>query len=149
MKKYIDGHFGVALVAAPFFWCLMLYFFDPALQLNWPLISPQIFLITVFIYPIVEELLFRGVLQGWLREQAWGMDSIAKISYANVVTSLIFSMFHLLSHTPILAAAVFFPSLVFGYFRDRYSHCHYMMLYPIALHMFYNAGWVWLFVPPV
>jgi len=38
------------------------------------------------------------------------------------------------------ARTAFFPSLVFGYFRDRYDS-----IWPgAALHIFYNAGWLLL-----
>jgi len=39
---------------------------------------------------------------------------------------------------------VFFPSLVFGYFKDRTGR----LTAPILLHIFYNAGFLWLFTTP-
>jgi membrane protease YdiL (CAAX protease family) len=39
---------------------------------------------------------------------------------------------------------VFFPSLVFGLFKDRTQR----LLAPILLHVFYNAGYFWLFAAP-
>ncbi len=44
---------------------------------------------------------------------------------------------HLAAQAPALAAATFCPSLVFGYFRDRYDS----IAPGAALHVFYNAGW--------
>jgi membrane protease YdiL (CAAX protease family) len=44
---------------------------------------------------------------------------------------------HALTHPPEWAAAMLFPSLVFGYFRDRYRS----VVPAAALHVFYNAGW--------
>ncbi len=35
------------------------------------------------------------------------------------------------------------PSLVFGYFKDKY----HSLTAPILLHVFYNAGFFWLFAP--
>jgi membrane protease YdiL (CAAX protease family) len=40
-----------------------------------------------------------------------------------------------------LSVAVFLPSLIFGYFRDRYDQLHAS----IVLHVFYNAGYIWIF----
>lgn len=37
----------------------------------------------------------------------------------DVVTSALFAGAHLVAHDPALAAATFFPSIVFGYFRGR------------------------------
>ncbi len=47
-----------------------------------------------------------------------------------------------MSHGPLWAALVFFPSLVFGFFKDRTKH----LVAPVILHVFYNAGYFWLFV---
>jgi membrane protease YdiL (CAAX protease family) len=44
---------------------------------------------------------------------------------------------HLATHDPALAAAIFVPSLVFGYFRDRYGS----IAPGAALHVVYSAGW--------
>ena len=40
-----------------------------------------------------------------------------------------------------LVAAVIVPSLIFGYFRDRHGNIHAA----VVLHVFYNAGYLWLF----
>jgi membrane protease YdiL (CAAX protease family) len=53
----------------------------------------------------------------------------------------VFALLHLFLSAAILAVAVFIPSLIFGYFRDRYEQLHA----PILLHIFYNAGYIWLF----
>lgn len=98
------------------------------------------FLSLVLLQPLVEELLFRGFLQGRWRETDWGRASWRGLSAANAMTSLLFVVGHLFSHPPAWAAAVFFPSMLFGYFRDRHES-----LYPaILLHVFYNAGYFYL-----
>ena len=39
------------------------------------------------------------------------------------------------------SVGVVLPGLVFGFFRDRYGNLYA----PIALHIFYNSGLIWLF----
>ncbi|HEY0844754.1 MAG TPA: JDVT-CTERM system glutamic-type intramembrane protease [Noviherbaspirillum sp.] len=85
--------------------------------------------------PLVEELLFRGVIQGQLGKHAWGRAAILKLTAANFLASLLFALAHLATHAPAWAAAVILPSLVFGYFRDRYGH----LLPSLLLHAGYNG----------
>jgi membrane protease YdiL (CAAX protease family) len=59
----------------------------------------------------------------------------------NIVTSIVFTGFHFIAHPPGWAIAVIIPSLVFGFFRDRYQH----VLPAIILHVFYNSGYFLLF----
>jgi membrane protease YdiL (CAAX protease family) len=66
------------------------------------------------------------------------------MSLANWVTSLCFAASHLMWHSGLQALTVVVPSLVFGYFRDRYGR----ITPSVALHVFYNAGFVWLFAWP-
>jgi membrane protease YdiL (CAAX protease family) len=47
-------------------------------------------------------------------------------------------MAHLINQPPLWAASVFFPSLVFGYFKDR----HQTVVTPFLLHAWYNAGFL-------
>ena len=92
-------------------------------------------------YPILEEYVFRGGLQAFLFERPPLQRAIAGISAANVITSALFAAVHLINQPPLWAALVFFPSLVFGWMRDRYGHIYASVL----LHCFYNAGFVWFF----
>ena len=85
--------------------------------------------------PIIEELLFRGILQGQLVRTSWGKRSWLHISAANLVASVLFVGLHMIKNPPLFAAAVFVPSLLFGYFRDRCNS-----VYPsILLHAAFNA----------
>lgn len=99
----------------------------------------QFFLLTV-IYPVLEEAAFRGALQGELYRTSWGPNRFVGISAANLATSLAFSIAHVIYHPPLAAFLVFFPSLIFGYFRDRY----HSVIPAAALHVFYNAVFFWL-----
>jgi membrane protease YdiL (CAAX protease family) len=91
--------------------------------------------------PIIEELAFRGVVQGWLTSSATGRRTLFGLSLANAIAAFSFTAWHLLYRTDPIAWLVFIPALVFGYFRDRYGS-----LVPcILLHAAYNAallpGW--------
>lgn len=85
---------------------------------------------------MVEELAFRGWLQGLLADHLphrwWGQ----RLSLANLLTSLLFAAAHLAVTAHWQNLLVFAPALIFGYFRD-----HYQRVAPAAiLHCFYNAG---------
>lgn len=93
-----------------------------------------IILSTVIVYPVLEELAFRGALQGWLLSRPWGGRSYAGLTLANVMTTAAFSALHFLYHPPLLSASVAIPSLVFGFFRERDG-----TVYPsIILHALFN-----------
>jgi membrane protease YdiL (CAAX protease family) len=96
------------------------------------------------LYPVLEELAFRGWLQGWLWQYAYGRRQVGPVSLANLTTSTLFAGFHLLHQPPVWALAVMPPSLVFGFFRDRYQR----LMPSIILHIFYNSGFIWLFAWP-
>ncbi len=99
--------------------------------------SVLIFLIFV---PLVEEYLFRGLFQSVLLTKLSG--SIYIVSYANIVTSIIFSLSHLFYNDILHSFLVFFPSLVFGILYDRsrsiipsiITHC----IYNINIFIIYN-----------
>ena len=93
---------------------------------------------TVIWYPVLEEVLFRGVIQGSLIKKSIGKKKIIGLTNANWITSIIFVAAHIFYQPVTWALLVIFPSLVYGYFRDRYSS-----IYPsIVLHMTYNAGFI-------
>ena len=86
--------------------------------------------------PAVEELLFRGVLQGMLLRTMFGSRSRWGLSIANVVTSLAFVSVHFIRQPPLWAIGVIVPSLVFGFFRDRSDS----VWPPLVLHIVYNGA---------
>ena len=101
-------------------------------------ITPLLLLNVVLLYPLLEELAFRGFLQGWLVERAFFRNQWLGISTANFFTSVVFAAAHLINQPPLWAAGVFFPSLVFGYFKDR----HQSIVTAFLLHAWYNAGFL-------
>ncbi len=89
------------------------------------------------VQPLIEELIFRGVLQGELLRRSWGQRKWSAISAANGATSIAFAALHFLSHAPLWAAGVLIPSLLFGHFRER----HASLYPPLCLHIYYNTGY--------
>ena len=104
-------------------------------------VSLSIVVMSVIFYPVLEEIVFRGGLQGALLTRPALCRSIAGISLACVITSLLFAAAHLLRQPPLWAALVFIPSLIFGWARER----HDSLVSPTVLHMSYNAGFIGLF----
>ena len=90
--------------------------------------------------PIVEEVLFRGLIQGWLLKRDRYQSLMAGFSRANWLTSLAFTGAHLWQHPLWLIPGYFAVSLLLGYFRERYHG----ILVPILLHAYYNMG-LWFF----
>lgn len=138
-----DPLFWAAAGAAPVFWLGLAVAGWPVVALTWPAHEPQRFLLLVAVYPVLEEIAFRGGLQPALASltDRWPWAGLGLVTLPNVLTSLGFAALHLLGHAPLWAAAVFVPSLVFGVLRDR----HHSVASPIALHVFYNTGYFWLF----
>ncbi len=139
MKKITDWQLWAAFMAAPLIWLGLYLAFNPLITLRWSLDCPWLFLKLVLVIPILEELVFRGLVQEYIGQHTqtrWGL-----LSVANLITSLLFTAMHFLFHAPLWAVAVIFPSLLFGYFRER----HASLVTPIILHVFYNLGYFLLF----
>lgn len=142
LKKLLsDRIFWLAISAGPFFW-LSLYSAGTAITgPGWLIDNVFLYLQFALLYPVVEELVFRGLIQESLWKTRLGRLSIYCFSLPNIVTSLIFTGFHFLAHSPVWAILVIIPSLAFGFFRDRYQG----VLPAIILHMFYNSGYFLFF----
>ena len=127
-----DLQFALALAAGPVAWGALLWVgLLPRGSRDWPAL-----LMLVALQPLAEELVFRGVLQGWAGASAWGRRRFAGLSAANLAASAAFVAAHLAAQPPAWALAVALPSLVFGHFRDRHDS-----VWPaVALHAWYNAG---------
>jgi membrane protease YdiL (CAAX protease family) len=138
-----DSLFWLALAAGPACWLVLYLWLQPVLQPVWPLASPLAYLLPVLLYPVLEEVVFRGLIQELVHDYL-SARVLGPLSVANLVTSVLFACMHLFSQPPLWAALVFFPSLVFGFFKDRYRS----LTAPILLHVFYNAGYLWLFAAP-
>ena len=92
----------------------------------------------LLLYPLAEELLFRGVIQSeLLRHQFWSKQHFF-ISRANLMTSFLFVLLHLINQPPLWALAVAVPSLVMGHFYERYRS----VLPAMALHIYFNGAFL-------
>lgn len=92
-------------------------------------------------YAVIEEVIFRGVIQSWLLARMIQQNSICHLSRANIATSTLFALAHLWQHPLWLVPGYFAVSLVFGHFRERYRGIRI----PLALHAYYNL--LLLFMP--
>ncbi|MCG6899769.1 MAG: JDVT-CTERM system CAAX-type protease [Gammaproteobacteria bacterium] len=138
-----DPLFYAALMAGPCFWLALYLIQQPVIQWSWPLVEPWQFLVPVVFYPLAEEMVFRGLLQELVHDYI-SRHSLGPITVANLLTSVMFTGLHFIYHAPVWAALVFIPSLIFGFFKDRTGR----LAAPILLHVFYNAGFLWLFTTP-
>ena len=130
---FVQPPFYVALAAGPAFVLALWALLPGALPAPRP--QPGVLLSLVLWQPFVEELLFRGLLQEHLSRRLPGSILLAGLSRSNLLTSLLFATAHLLFHAPAWAAAAFVPSLVYGYFKDRYGS----IVPALLLHVTYNA----------
>jgi hypothetical protein len=139
-RYWRDALFYAAIAAALAYWLALLLVTRPQPDLNWPLREPLVFIYPALLYPVVEELVFRGLLQDLAHRylKAW---RLGPLTHANILTSLVFTALHFIHHPPLWAAAVLAPSLLFGFFKDRSGG----LAAPILLHVFYNSGYFWLF----
>lgn len=131
-----DGHVALALlVALPIWWTLGLLF-GPYLRLpiGWPA-----WVSLVLVQPLLEELVFRGLLQGLalaclVRHGKY--LQMGPLTLANVLVTAAFVALHLRAQPVAWALAVAAPSLVLGHLRERFGS-----VWPaVLLHMYYNAG---------
>lgn len=131
-----DAHLALAILAAlPVWWLLALGYGGTVRAPHgaWTLAS------FVLLGPLVEELLFRGLLQGQLLRLSLRRGQprrLGAITWANGLTTIAFVVMHVSSQPLLWALAVALPSLVFGHLRERFAS-----VWPAAgLHMVYNAG---------
>jgi len=136
-----DAHFNLALLFGPIFWTSWFFLSHPVLNLSRAISDPETLLILAVIFPVLEEIVFRGWIQETLFRMSKGAKLLPSVSVSNILTSLLFSFLHLFFHSVFWSCLVIIPSLVFGYFKDR----HNSLFSCIILHVFYNLGYFLLF----
>ncbi len=131
-KLTSDGLFYLALLLGPIGAALFISF--STIHISnfslWFLVS------TIVIYPVLEEIIFRGQLQAWLLKKPTMQPACCGISIANLITSLLFTSLHILYRLNIVNALIIIPSLIFGFFYERYSS----VIPSIVLHICYNVS---------
>jgi membrane protease YdiL (CAAX protease family) len=85
---------------------------QPLPQLHWSWLLTKAF---------IEEYFFRFGLQQSLNHLLREKSLFWKITWANLITSLLFCAMHLFRQSPKWALLTIPPSLVFGFFWDRYK----------------------------
>lgn len=88
----------------------------------------------VIVFPLLEEIVFRGMLQGALHKTAVGRRHCGPVSVANLLTTSLFAIAHLPRGGLLLATGVIVPSICLGYFFER----HQRLVSPIVMHMAFN-----------
>jgi membrane protease YdiL (CAAX protease family) len=128
----IDAHFVAAAVAAIPVWLGLGMALGGRMQVvaGW-----SAWVSFVLVLPVVEELVFRGLLQGQLLRLS-SARRIGPLTVANLCTTAGFVLMHMAKQPPYWALAVALPSLVFGHLRERFGSVWPAML----LHALYNAG---------
>lgn len=131
-----DPHLAVAVLAAVPVWLALGLWGSLALRAPvglWSWIS------LTLLMPLLEELVFRGLLQGQLlRVTALHSQPrrMGPITWANGLCTLAFVALHLPTQPLPWALAVAVPSLVFGHLRERFDS-----VWPaLGVHAFYNTG---------
>lgn len=131
-----DTHLALALILALPAWLALGWFAGASLRLP---IGAWAWLSLVLVQPLLEELVFRGLLQGqalaWLQRGGRPMR-LGPLTLANLLVTMAFVALHLRAQPLAWALAVAVPSLVFGHLRERFQS-----VWPaVGLHAVYNAG---------
>lgn len=132
-----DPQFALAILLPLIGWLFLVVAGKPQTSIR----DPLFLLNQVVLIPLIEELVFRGWLQGRLLRHTRCQARWAGISCANALVAGLFAIAHVFTHPPLWAAATIVPALVFGYFRER----HHSVLPAIVLHVYYNGGYFLLF----
>jgi len=140
MRFWNSVIYWLLMLAAVPVWLCLVYYFDSVPDFTWFSRHLTSFVILAVILPVMEEIVFRGFVQEQIA-RIIGCGRLGVLTYANILTSVAFSIMHLVNHPPVWALMVFIPSLVFGYSKDRFN----TLAAPILLHVVYNSGYYLIF----
>lgn len=129
--------FLLSVLAGPLCWALIGQFELWPTGYSAASVSLQQLLMLGLIYPVIEELTFRGAIQSLLLKLSFCKRRVLALSCANIVTSIVFTLSHIFIQPTPWVLLVFIPSLIFGELRDR----HGSTIPAIVLHCFYNTGY--------
>ena len=90
----------------------------------------------LLIFPVLEEIVFRGLIQDYLSNKTTDWDSFLGITWANWLTTLLFCVTHLVTRSMLVASLVIVPSLLLGALRDR----GFSIKALAAIHLYWNGG---------
>ncbi|TVP56489.1 MAG: JDVT-CTERM system CAAX-type protease [Halomonadaceae bacterium] len=129
-----DSAYVTVLIISPVLALLWLFWLQPSPDALAVTAAGVVFFVVIF--PVLEELVFRGLIQGSLLRTQWGQKRFVSLSLANLLTTLCFALLHGPRGGITLALAVILPSLALGVFRER----HRSVLSPVLLHMVFNGS---------
>lgn len=134
-EVFFDRQFWVAVgISFPALWLTGLLYGLPEISLAGK--GVWFWALFLLISPVIEEAVFRGLIQGELEHFAFMRISRLGVSWSNVVASILFAAAHLFHQSMLWAMLTFFPSILFGHFFSRYGN----RLFPsILLHITYNS----------
>jgi len=124
------------------YWLIQISFYDASVHFSWMLQDPLSAVLLCLIYPITEEFLFRGVIQGYLLNHRLGPMSKLGISVANIVTTILFFTLHWIGRSLTVASWVIGPSLILGVVREKTDS----LVAPMLVHIVWNVSWYSLIV---
>jgi hypothetical protein len=90
----------------------------------------------LLIFPVLEEIVFRGLIQDYLSNKTIGWNSFLGITWANGLTTLLFCVTHLVTRSLLVALLVIVPSLLLGALRDR----RFSIKTLATIHVYWNGG---------
>lgn len=142
VSPFTDYKFLAALLIPTILVVFLILSLNISPSVTWVINAPYDAFWYLIFMPVIEELAFRGYLQSTLTKfKSGGWPSPAMFSFANIMTSTIFSAIHFITYFQALAVLTFIPSLIFGYFKDKYQS----ILPGLIIHIFYNFGFISLF----
>lgn len=92
-------------------------------------------LLSLVLYPLLEELIFRWGLLGWLDDRGVLKSKLI----TNVIVSALFSAAHLAFSGLVHALLVFFPSMALGFIWQRHRSLGLCIAMHSLLNLFFYA----------
>ena len=132
MQKYL---LPISVIILPIITWLIYFRLGLYTFLNFNNQKPTSIFLVLIISPIFEEIIFRGVL----------LDFLAKILNNNIIISsiinIIFTAFHYYNNDKLLYLSLIFScGTIFTVIKIKYNK----IIYPIFLHIYYNAFFIYL-----
>ena len=95
----------------------------------------------MLLFPVLEEIVFRGLIQGYLVKKTISYNYYLGITWANWLTTFLFCATHFVTRSWLVAILVFIPSLLLGTLRDK----RFSIKVLAGIHVYWNAGVYLLF----
>ena len=129
------GHRNLAVAVSP--WILLIFAVSFGLFSDGLPEAIRLFLGYAVVYPVLEELTFRGWCQTLLLKKPLFAIRRLGISPANLFTSILFALAHWLVREQSIILLVFFPSLLLGWVREKAGSVGYGILLHGLMNIFY------------